>query len=169
MKFPSQARSGSFRGVARSRLILSEDERDPGFAYFITAGNEDVLNVADYLAKLAVDDRVKIILLFLETVRDPQKFQAPALKAVEQGNRIIALKLGSSSGGRALVQAHTGSLFSAASTAIKQSPPTLADQVLLELQPDETWQPVVESKMPADDAIVWLLARVDQGVPARLH
>ena len=91
-------------------LILSEDERDLGFAYLITAGNEAVLNIPDYLAELAVDDRVEVILLFSETIRDPQKFQAAALTAGERGKGIIALKLGSSSEGRALVQAHTGSL-----------------------------------------------------------
>lgn len=91
-------------------LILAEDERDLGFAYLITAGNEAVLNVADYLTEMAQDDRVKIILLFLETIRDPQKFQKAALDAARRGKRIIALKLGSSSEGRALVQAHTGSL-----------------------------------------------------------
>jgi acetate---CoA ligase (ADP-forming) len=91
-------------------LILSEDERDLGFAYLATAGNEAVLSVADYLAEMAADDRVKVILLFLETIRDPQKFQAAALEAARRGKRIVALKLGSSSEGRALVQAHTGSL-----------------------------------------------------------
>jgi acetyltransferase len=91
-------------------LILSEDERDLGFAYLVTAGNEAVLNVADYLAEMVEDDRVKIILLFLETIRNPQTFQAAAFEAARRGKRIIALKLGSSSEGRALVQAHTGSL-----------------------------------------------------------
>jgi acetate---CoA ligase (ADP-forming) len=48
-------------------LILSEDERDLGFAYLVTAGNEAVATVADYLSTMARDDRVKVILLFLET------------------------------------------------------------------------------------------------------
>ena len=34
-------------------LILSEDERDLGFAYLVTAGNEAVATVADYLSALA--------------------------------------------------------------------------------------------------------------------
>jgi len=110
MKVPERGSLGVISQSGSIALILSEDERDLGFAYLITAGNEAVLNVADYLAELAVDDRVKVILLFLETIRDPLKFQAAALKAAEQGKRIIALKLGSSSEGRALVQAHTGSL-----------------------------------------------------------
>src|SRR5215475_5103698 len=110
MKVPKPGSLGVISQSGSIALILSEDERDLGFAYLITAGNEAVLNIADYLAELAVDDRVEVILLFSETIRDPQKFQAAALKARERGKRIIALKLGSSSEGRALVQAHTGSL-----------------------------------------------------------
>jgi acetate---CoA ligase (ADP-forming) len=110
MKVPERGSLGVISQSGSIALILSEDERDLGFAYLITTGNEAVLNVADYLAELAVDDRVKVILLFLETIRDPQAFQAAALKAAEQGKRVIALKLGSSAEGRALVQAHTGSL-----------------------------------------------------------
>jgi len=91
-------------------LILSEDERDLGFSYLVTAGNEAVASVADYLDYMVRDDRVSTILLFLETVRDPAGFRAAALEAARRGKRIVALKLGTSAQGRALVQAHTGSL-----------------------------------------------------------
>ena len=91
-------------------LILAEDERDVGFAYLVTAGNEAVLTVADYLAEMAKDDHVKIILLFLETIRDAKRFGEASLEAARRGKRIVALKLGSSAEGRALVKAHTGSL-----------------------------------------------------------
>ncbi len=91
-------------------LILSEDERKLGFSYLVTTGNEAVVTVADYLHHVAQDDRVGVILLFLETVRDPTLFAAAARTALESGKRIVALKLGRSETGRALVQAHTGSL-----------------------------------------------------------
>mgnify|MGYP003576503895 CR=1 FL=1 len=91
-------------------LILGEDERDLGFAYLVTTGNEAGATVADYLHQMAGDDGVGTILLFLETVRDPQKFAEAAREAAARGKRIVALKLGASEGGRALVQAHTGSL-----------------------------------------------------------
>ena len=91
-------------------LILSEDERDLGFAYLITAGNEAVATVADYLSAMARDDRVKVILLFLETLRDPQAFAIAAAEARRRDKRIVALKLGASAEARALVQAHTGAL-----------------------------------------------------------
>ncbi|WP_170149554.1 acetate--CoA ligase family protein [Rhodoplanes roseus] len=91
-------------------LILSEDERDLGFAYLVTTGNEAVLTVADYLAAMVTDDRVKVVLLFLETIRDPAKFREAAAEAARRGKPIVALKLGTSEGGRTLVQAHTGGL-----------------------------------------------------------
>src|SRR5690606_660497 len=91
-------------------LILSEDERDLGFAYLVTSGNEAVTNVADYLSYMAKDDRVSTILLFLESIRDPARFGEAAREAERRGKRLVALKLGTSEGGRALVQAHTGSL-----------------------------------------------------------
>ncbi|HEY6431119.1 MAG TPA: CoA-binding protein, partial [Acetobacteraceae bacterium] len=91
-------------------LILSEDERKLGFSYLVTTGNEAMVTVADYLQHVATDDRVGVILLFLETVRDPALFAQAARTALASGKRIVALKLGRSEIGRTLVQAHTGSL-----------------------------------------------------------
>ena len=91
-------------------LILIEDQRDLGFAYLVTTGNEAGATAADYLYQMVEDDRVKVILLFLETIRKPRLFAEAAAEAARRGKRIIALKVGASDGGRALVQAHTGSL-----------------------------------------------------------
>ncbi len=91
-------------------IALAEDERQIGFAYVITAGNEAGLSVADYLDHLARDARVEIILLYLETVRNLPGFAVAAREASRRGKHIIALKVGRSKAGRALVQAHTGSL-----------------------------------------------------------
>ena len=91
-------------------LILIEDQRDLGFAYLVTTGNEAGATAADYLHQMVEDDRVKVILLFLETIRKPRLFAEAAAEAARRGKRIIALKVGASDGGRALVQAHTGSL-----------------------------------------------------------
>ena len=91
-------------------LILIEDQRDLGFAYLVTTGNEAGATAADYLACMAEDERVEVILLFLETIRNPRLFAQAAREAARRGKRVIALKVGASEGGRALVQAHTGSL-----------------------------------------------------------
>lgn len=91
-------------------LILGEDERDLGLAYMITAGNEANTTVADYLEAVVADPRVGIVLMFLETIRDPARFGRAAAEAARRGTRIVVLKLGASAEGRRLVQAHTGSL-----------------------------------------------------------
>lgn len=91
-------------------LVLADDKRQLGFAYLITAGNEAVLGVSDYLSYVVGDDRVKVVLLYLETIRNPEKFAAAAKEARKRNKPIVALKLGRSEDGKALVQAHTGSL-----------------------------------------------------------
>jgi acetate---CoA ligase (ADP-forming) len=91
-------------------IVLADDERKIGFSYIITAGNEAVVSVADYLRHCVHDDRVGVILLYLETIRKADAFADVAREALERGKPIVALKLGRSESGRALVQAHTGSL-----------------------------------------------------------
>jgi acetate---CoA ligase (ADP-forming) len=91
-------------------IVLADDERKIGFSYLITAGNEAVISVADYLRHCVQDDRVGVVLLYLETIRKVDAFAAAAREALERGKPIVALKLGRSESGRALVQAHTGSL-----------------------------------------------------------
>ena len=91
-------------------LMLCQDERRLGLAYVITCGNEAVLGAAEYLDHVVRDDRVRTVLLFLETIRNPALFEAAAREAHRRGKRVLALKSGASDAGRALVAAHTGSL-----------------------------------------------------------
>jgi acetate---CoA ligase (ADP-forming) len=108
-----QFKKGPIALVSQSGSIaiaLAEDERDMGFAYIVTTGNEAVVTVADYLQHFAQDERVGVILLYVETIRNPEAFAAAAREALTRDKPIVALKLGRSENGRALVQAHTGSL-----------------------------------------------------------
>jgi acetate---CoA ligase (ADP-forming) len=91
-------------------IALSQDERALGIAYVISAGNEAVVTVADYIAEVVTDDAVRVVLVFLEAIRDPARFIEAAARARERGKPIIALKVGRSEGGRAAVAAHTGAL-----------------------------------------------------------
>ena len=75
----------------------------------ITCGNEAVTTSADYLDYVVSDPRVRLILMFIETIRDRPKFEAAALRAAAHGQRIVALKIGRSDVGRSAVHAHSGS------------------------------------------------------------
>jgi acyl-CoA synthetase (NDP forming) len=91
-------------------IALSEDVRNIGLSYVITAGNEAVCTAADYLQAVVRDDRVGVVMMFLETIRNPRLFAAASLEAAERGKRILVLKVGRSEGGMAAVAAHTGAL-----------------------------------------------------------
>ena len=91
-------------------IALTQDDRALGIAYMVTAGNEATLTAADYLDYFVRDHRVRIIQMFLETIREPVKFARAAAEAWAQGKRIIAVKVGRSDQGRRMVAAHTGAL-----------------------------------------------------------
>ena len=91
-------------------LSLGEDPARLGLSYIITAGNEAVTDVGDYVSALADDPRVKLILLFLETIRDPAGLAASVKKARDAGQTILAMKVGRSERARAAVSAHSGAL-----------------------------------------------------------
>jgi acyl-CoA synthetase (NDP forming) len=91
-------------------LSLGEDPVRLGLSHIITAGNEAVTGVGDYIFALAEDARVRLILLFLETIRDPAGFAASVKKARGAGQTVLAVKVGRSERARAAVNAHSGAL-----------------------------------------------------------
>ena len=109
----SDVRPGPIAVISQSgsmALVLAQDERNLGLAYLVTAGNEAVLSAADYLDHIVRDSRVKTVLLFLESIRDPARFGAAARAAAALGKRVLAIKSGTSPRGKMLVAAHTDSL-----------------------------------------------------------
>lgn len=98
------AQSGS------ASMVLAEGPRDLGLGYAITCGNEAVATVADYLDYVVRDDRIHLVVLFIETIRKPDLFAKAALEAARRGTRILALKIGRSESGKVAVMAHTGSI-----------------------------------------------------------
>ncbi len=91
-------------------IALSQDDRRLGLGYIITAGNEAVCGVADYLRFVIRDERIKIVMMFLETIRDPVGFAAAAQEASACGKPVIVTKVGRTENGRAAVSAHSGAL-----------------------------------------------------------
>ena len=91
-------------------LALGEDPAGLGLSYVITAGNEAVTGVADYVSAIAQDDRVKLVLLFLETIRNPQALAEAVAQARAAGQTVLAMKVGRSERARAAVTAHSGAL-----------------------------------------------------------
>jgi acetate---CoA ligase (ADP-forming) len=81
-----------------------------GFRYLISSGNEAVLDSADYIGHLANDPETKVIIAFLEGIRNADKFVAASRAAFKAGKPVLVIKVGRSEAAQRAVQAHTGSL-----------------------------------------------------------
>ena len=100
-------------GTVLGTLISRGQARGIGFSKLVTVGNEADLGVAE-IADLMVDDEdTKAILLFLESIRDPDGLAAMARRAFAAGKPVIAYKLGRSNAGRELAVSHSGALAGA--------------------------------------------------------
>src|SRR6201984_3595387 len=86
------------------------EDRGVGVGYMVTTGNEAGLETADLVAYFAADPSIRVIVVYLEGVRNTQVFRDACKAARAAGKPVIALKLGASEGGRAAAMAHTGAL-----------------------------------------------------------
>ena len=91
-------------------LTLTLNQRSVPFSYVISAGAQAVLSLADYVDGLADDPRVTTISLYIEGLSDIPAFSRAAVKAIEKGKPIVALKVGRSELGAKLAMSHTSSL-----------------------------------------------------------
>jgi len=100
------SQSGSMMGSLLSRAAA----RGHGFAKTISVGNECDVSVGDIIDVLVDDEATRVILLFLETIRDAAGLTQALERARWVGKPVIAYKLGRSEQGDALAQSHTGAL-----------------------------------------------------------
>ena len=87
-------------------LNLTLQQRGLNMAYMVTVGNQAGGGVEDVLESFVADHRVTAIGMFIEAIREPQRFADIAIAAVRAGKRIVALQTGKSEAG-ALIAAHT--------------------------------------------------------------
>jgi acetyltransferase len=86
------------------------EDRGVGVGYMVTTGNEAGLETPDLMAYFAADPSIRVIVVYLEGVRNTKGFRQACKAARAAGKPVIALKLGASEGGRAAAMAHTGAL-----------------------------------------------------------
>ena len=104
-------------------ISLLADCRRFGWSQAISSGNEAVLTAVDFLDYLIDDPATRIIALFLESVREPDRFVAALDRAADRGKPVVVLKVGRSERARRAITSHTGGLagearvFSAALSA----------------------------------------------------
>jgi len=100
------SQSGTMIGTLLSRGAA----RGIGFAKLVSVGNESDVGVGELVEILAADPDTKVILMFLETIRDATRLARAARLAHDAGKPVVAYKLGRSALGEALARSHTGAL-----------------------------------------------------------
>ncbi|MEW6186125.1 MAG: CoA-binding protein [Thermodesulfobacteriota bacterium] len=89
-----------------------------GISRFVGSGNEAFLTVEDYLAYFGADEQSRLIVLYLESIRNGQAFFREARK-ITPYKPILALKAGKTLQGSEAARSHSG--------AVSQSPKLISD------------------------------------------
>lgn len=106
------ARPGNIAIISQSgKICLNMMQVDyMNFSYLISAGNCSCLLMEDYLDYLIDDPGTKVIGLYLEGVKAPEKFTDVLRRAALAKKPVVILKVGRSAAGSRVASSHTGSL-----------------------------------------------------------
>jgi acetate---CoA ligase (ADP-forming) len=100
------SQSGGILGALLSRAAA----RGIGLSKLISTSNEADLELADFIDYLAQDEATKVIALYIEAIRHPDRFREAILKARRAGKPVVAFKIGRSEAGAQAAVSHTGAL-----------------------------------------------------------
>jgi acyl-CoA synthetase (NDP forming) len=89
-------------------------------SYCVSAGNESDLGAGEFLDYMVQDASTDVVMLFIEGIRDVDKFLAAARRAAEARKPVIVTKVGRSGAGQRAAASHTASMagWSAAYDAV---------------------------------------------------
>ena len=85
-------------------------QRGIGVGHCHATGNDADVTVSELAAEVVLDPKVKLCILYMESLRDPENLAIAAERARERGVPIIALKSGRSADGRRAAASHTGAI-----------------------------------------------------------
>ncbi len=92
---------------------ISMNQRSLPMTHMISAGNQAVLGIEDFIDILCENPATRAIGVHIEGLSDIPKFERVALKSLAHNTPIVALKTGRSEIGRSLTISHTGSISGA--------------------------------------------------------
>ncbi|MBN2283832.1 MAG: acetate--CoA ligase family protein [Deltaproteobacteria bacterium] len=111
---PVKPMPGSTAVVAQSgnlgvQLLAFAEEQAIGVRGFCGSGNEAMLTVEDFIEGFEVDELTKIVMLYVESVKDGRRFFEGA-RRVGKKKPIVLLKGGQTGAGNRAAASHTGAL-----------------------------------------------------------
>ncbi len=95
-------------GSAFSAMLRTD--RPFGYSLAVSSGQELVTTAAEYLNYALGLPETRAVALLLETLRSPSLLRRALSRAAEAGIPVVALTVGQSEAGRAMVAAHSGAL-----------------------------------------------------------
>jgi acyl-CoA synthetase (NDP forming) len=108
-------RAGSIALISHSGSVtdaLANNLQGVGWSHIISTGNEAGVTMADLLENLVEQESVRGVCLFIESIRDPERFFRACRRARELAKPVIVLKAGRTETAQAAALAHTGALAS---------------------------------------------------------
>jgi len=111
---PISPKPGNIAFISQSGAIISTIvdwslPEEIGFSAVISIGNQADLTFEDFLQYTADDPKTRAVILYIEQVREGQRFMKIA-REVTQKKPVVAIKSGSSRIGQMTAASHTGSL-----------------------------------------------------------
>jgi acetyltransferase len=100
------SQSGALGGALLNRI----QDRGIGISYFISTGNEAVLESSDFIEYLLDDPATSVIMAIIEGIRDGKKFLRVADLAAEREKPLVVMKIGRTEAGGKAAISHTGSM-----------------------------------------------------------
>lgn len=97
-------------GAYGSHIAYLARKRGIGINYWITTGNEADIDVAESLEWMAAQPDIKVIMAYVEGVRDGERFRRALALARSNGKPIVMMKVGRSEIGARAASSHTASL-----------------------------------------------------------
>ena len=97
-------------GALGSIMLNYAHSQNVGLSMLISTGNEAAISVTDALQYAIEDEGTSVIALFMETIREPERFIEMARLAFTRGKPIVALKAGRSEVTARVALTHTGAL-----------------------------------------------------------
>jgi len=118
-------------GAIGGAILEVASESEIGLAKFVSYGNAAVINENDLLKYLGDDPETKIILMYIEGVKNGKKF-FNTLKDITKKKPVIILKAGKSDISKEAAKSHTGSMagnYMAYVAAFKQTGVIIANKL----------------------------------------
>jgi acyl-CoA synthetase (NDP forming) len=116
--WPESTKAGAVAVVAQSGGIGFSfydraRARQLPFSFVVTTGNEACIDVVDVVEWMLDDAETAVFILFVETIKDGDRFRAVAARALDLGKPLIVVKIGQSDAGIRAALSHTAALAGA--------------------------------------------------------